>query len=82
MQRKTITVTKQQDSWIKDQVSSGQYGNDSEYLRDLIRQDQTYKDKVEALRAALIEGEESGVSERRLPDILRAVKKKYNIAEK
>ena len=81
MQRKTITVTEQQDSWIKDQVSSGQYGNDSEYLRDLIRQDQAYKDKIEALRLALIEGEESGVSERKLPDILQAVKSKHNISE-
>lgn len=81
MQRKTITVTEQQNSWIKDQVKSGQYGNDSEYLRDLIRQDQTYKNKVEALRAALIEGEESGVSERKLPDILRDVKEKHSISD-
>ena len=81
MQRKTITVTEQQDSWIKDQVASGQYGNDSEYLRDLIRQDQAYKDKVEAIRTALIEGEESGVSKRKLPDILRAVKQKHNITD-
>ena len=79
MQRKTITVTEKQDSWIKDQVASGQYGNDSEYLRDLIRQDQAYKDKVKALRTALIEGEESGVSDRKLPDILQAVKNKHNI---
>ena len=82
MQRKTITVTEQQDSWIKDQVASGHYGNDSEYLRDLIRQDQTYKLKVEALRIALTEGEESGVSKRKLPDILDKVKKKHSITEK
>jgi len=82
MQRKTITVTEQQDSWIKDQVASGNYGNDSEYLRDLIRQDQTYKLKVEALRIALTEGEESGVSKRKLPDILDKVKKKHSITEK
>lgn len=31
VQRKTITVTKQQDFWIKSQISSGSYGNDSEY---------------------------------------------------
>ena len=47
MQRKTITVTEQQDSWIKSQVDSGQYGNDSEYLRELIRLDQEHKLKIE-----------------------------------
>lgn len=81
MERKTITVTEQQDFWIKDQVASGNYGNDSEYLRDLIRKDQAYKNKVEALRVALIEGEESGVSKHKLPDILAKVKKKHNITE-
>ena len=28
------------DDWIKSQIDSGRYGNDSEYVRDLIRKDQ------------------------------------------
>jgi len=43
LQRKTVTVTQQQDTWIKSQLNSGSYGNDSEYIRDLIRKD--YEDK-------------------------------------
>lgn len=35
--RKTITVTDQQDQWIKSQIAAGQFTNDSEYIRDLIR---------------------------------------------
>ena len=70
MQRKTITVTEQQDLWIKSQVDSGQYGNDSEYLRELIRHDQAYKHKIGLLRSALIEGEKSGTSSRSMDDIL------------
>jgi antitoxin ParD1/3/4 len=35
--RKTITLTDQQDDWIKAQVGGGHYTNDSEYIRDLIR---------------------------------------------
>ena len=35
--RKTITLTDQQDDWIKAQVEGGHYTNDSEYIRDLIR---------------------------------------------
>lgn len=58
--RKTITVTDQQNSWIKAQVAAGQFTNDSEYVRDLIRRDQSGQAEIEAIRAALIEGEKSG----------------------
>ena len=40
MTKKTITVTHQQEQWIRGRVESGDYGNDSEYFRDLIRRDQ------------------------------------------
>ena len=58
--RKTITVTDQQDNWIKAQVTGGAFTNDSEYIRDLIRRDQASQADIEAIRAALIEGEQSG----------------------
>ncbi|MBT11501.1 MAG: type II toxin-antitoxin system ParD family antitoxin, partial [Oceanospirillaceae bacterium] len=40
MHRKTITLTEQQDGWVKSRIEGGQFGNDSEYIRHLIRQDQ------------------------------------------
>lgn len=58
--RKTITVTDQQDSWIKAQIAAGEFTNDSEYIRNLIRRDQASQANIEAIRAALIEGEQSG----------------------
>ncbi|MBL1320297.1 MAG: type II toxin-antitoxin system ParD family antitoxin [Methylophaga sp.] len=79
MLRKTITVTEQQDSWIKSQINSGQYGNDSEYLRELIRLDQANKEKIAILRAALIEGEESGISQRGMSDILNDAKERHSM---
>ena len=60
--RKTITLTDQQDGWIKTQISAGHYTNDSEYIRDLIRREQDRTAQVDALRAALIEGENSGAA--------------------
>ena len=60
--RKTITITDNQDNWIKNQISAGAYTNDSEYIRDLIRRDQTSQADIEAIRAALIEGEESAAA--------------------
>ncbi len=58
--RKTITLTDQQNNWVKAQIAAGQFTNDSEYFRDLIRRDQAGQADIEAIRAALIEGEQSG----------------------
>ena len=71
--RKTITITDQQDNWIKAQIAAGGYTNDSEYIRDLIRRDQASQADIEAIRAALIEGEESGTSDRTPDDIIDTV---------
>ena len=58
--RKTITLTDQQDGWIKGQIQAGHYTNDSEYIRDLIRREQERAAQIDTLRSALIEGENSG----------------------
>ena len=57
--------------WIDAQVRAGEYANASDYVRDLIRHDQR---ELEALRLALIEGEQSGVSPLKVPDIIAAAK--------
>ncbi|MGO2511057.1 type II toxin-antitoxin system ParD family antitoxin [Marinomonas polaris] len=62
MHRKTITLTEQQNNWVKSQIESGHFGNDSEYIRDLIRKDQQAKERLAILRQALVEGESSGES--------------------
>jgi antitoxin ParD1/3/4 len=62
--RKTITLTEQQDSWVKAQIEAGHYTNDSEYIRDLIRREQERSAEIEAIRTALIEGETSGEPKR------------------
>jgi antitoxin ParD1/3/4 len=62
--RKTITLTGQQDDWIKSQVERGDYTNDSEYIRDLIRREQERGAEIEEIRLALIEGEKSGKPKR------------------
>jgi antitoxin ParD1/3/4 len=59
--RKTITLTDQQDGWIKAQIAAGGYTNDSEYIRTLIRNEQERAIQMKALRTALIEGENSGL---------------------
>jgi putative addiction module CopG family antidote len=41
--RKTITLTDQQDAWIATQVDAGDYADDSEAIRDLIRREQVLR---------------------------------------
>jgi antitoxin ParD1/3/4 len=53
--RKTITLTDQQDAWIKTRIEDG-----SECIRDLIRQEQSRSADIQEIRAALAEGEASG----------------------
>ena len=54
--------------------NDGSYENVSEYVRDLIRRDQARNAQLEAVRAALIEGEQSGISPRSAKDILQAAR--------
>ncbi|MDF0667584.1 MAG: type II toxin-antitoxin system ParD family antitoxin [Nitrospira sp.] len=70
--RKTITVTEQQDKWIKALIKRGHFTNDSEYIRDLIRRDQD-RAKFQALKHAVQEGLDSGVSDRSVPQIMKDV---------
>ena len=69
-----VSVPDPMRDWVNRRIESGQYASVSDYVRDLIRRDQTQADEKQALIAALIEGEKSGVSKRRVPDIFAAVK--------
>lgn len=60
MHRKTITLTEQQNGWVKSRIESGQFDNDSGYIRHLIRQDQQAQERLTTLRQVLVEGEASG----------------------
>ena len=54
MVKKSISLTEQQDGWIKAQIKTGHYGNESEVVRDLIRQRQIREQErpvgIEAIR--------------------------------
>lgn len=81
MVKKSISVTDQQDSWIKSQIESGHYGNESEVVRELIRErqirEQENATEIEAIRAALIEGEQSGFSDRSVDEIWHEARQRH-----
>jgi len=77
--RKTITFTKKQDDWIKQQIAGGDYTNDSEYIRDLIRKDQQRRQNQLELELAIQEGIDSGVSDKTVEDIWREAEERYRL---
>ena len=76
MMRKTITIPEAMEDWVKAQINSGRYGNDSEYFRDLIRRDQDRRLAERELRSLIDEGLNSGVSENSIPDIMKRAENK------
>lgn len=71
MKTLNVSLTGPLREWINTQVDSGEYANASDYIRDLIRHDQTQRN---ALRLALIEGEQSGISKRKVGKIIQSTK--------
>ena len=64
--------------WVQTQIQAGKYSSSSDYVRDLIRQDQERRDKIAALQRAITEGLESGVAEDfDLKDFLKEMKAKH-----
>ena len=59
-QNTSIVLGKDQTAFIKTQIKKGRFGSASEAMRAGLRLLEEQELKVEALRAAIIKGEESG----------------------
>lgn len=77
MVKRSISVTEQQAAWIKAQIDSGNYGNESEVFRDLIRDRVSRENEIREIRDALIAGEQSGVSDKTVEGIWEEAEKRH-----
>ena len=71
--RKTVTLTDHQERWIRVRTAAGDFTSDSECIRELIRRDQEESIKLQALKTAIQEGLDSGVSDKTVPQIMEEV---------
>ena len=69
-----VSVPDPMRDWVQQKIEQGQYASVSDYVRDLIRRDQVAAEERETLISALIAGEQSGRSERRVTEIFKAVR--------
>lgn len=56
-----ISLPDQMRDWVQNQIETGKYASSSDYIRDLIREHQTYQEKLTALRAHLALGADQAV---------------------
>ena len=67
MPTRNVNLTDELDRFVLAKVESGRYENASEViraaLRGLEREEQQYEAKLAALRAAIDEGDQSGIAE-------------------
>ena len=73
-----ISFTEKQEKYIRSQVESGEFQNASEVVRNAIRLQKVYENRmIEDLRAAIQEGIDSEDSPYSVLDIVREQRAKY-----
>ena len=66
--------------WTDARAVEGGFDSGSDYVRDLVRRDRDYAEKLAALQAAIDEGLASGVSDRTIEDIIADRRKRDGLA--
>jgi antitoxin ParD1/3/4 len=77
--KRNYNMTEATDRWVKLRGSGGLYASESEYIRALVIRDIEQNGEAEATRAALIQAEQSGMSDMTPTDIKQAVLKRKNL---
>jgi antitoxin ParD1/3/4 len=80
MPTRNVNLTPELDTFIASKIEDGRYENASEVvraaLRTLEREENTYNAKLAALRAAIDEGDASGIAE---GDVFARVREKLGL---
>lgn len=75
----TISLPDPMKDWIEAQIKDGEYASTSDYVRDLVRRDRERRQHPELtlddLRRIVDESRASGISPRKVPEILARAKK-------
>ena len=64
MAQMNISIPGKLKAWVEERVADGSYASSSDYMRDLVRQDQREQQALERLKAEVQAGFDSGISDR------------------
>ena len=70
MAQMTVLLPDDLQRWTDTRAAEGGFDSGGDYVRDLVRRDRDYAEKLAALRAAIDEGLASGVSGRTIENII------------
>lgn len=76
MAQMNISIPEALKAWAESRVAEGRYSSTSDYMRDLVRRDQEYAQKLASLQAEIDKGFASGISKRTINDIIEDSRKK------
>ena len=77
MAQMNISIPDKLKAWVESRVADGSYASSSDYLRDLVRQDQRELAQLERLRAEIEASFDSGISDPPLQDIIGDARAKH-----
>ena len=77
MAQMNVSIPDKLKGWAESRVAEGRYSSTSDYVRDLVRRDQEGEEARRRLQAAIDEGRASGISERRIADIIADGRKRH-----
>jgi len=78
MVRQSISFTKPNDEWLKNQVENNEYSSKSEVVNDLIRQARKQQAQTDWIKAKLEKAENSGFTSDSKEEILSQSKSLLN----
>ena len=81
MKNTSVVLGDHFEEFVAGQVASGRYKSASEVMRDALRLLEAKSNHREAVIAALVQGEKSGVSDRTPEEIRAAVKQELRLDE-
>lgn len=70
MAQMNISIPEALKNWAEARVAEGSYSSTSDYVRDLVRRDRDYAEKLAALQAAIDEGLASPEVDTSIEDII------------
>lgn len=79
MARQSISFTKPNDEWLKNQVDNKEYSSKSELVNDLIRQARKQQVQIDWIRDKLEKAENSGFTNDGKNEILAQSKSLINV---
>lgn len=80
MAQMNISLPEALKAWAEARVAEGRYSSTSDYVRDLMRRDQEYAEKLAVLNAELEKGFASGVSSKTKDEIFADIYRRIDAA--